>query len=282
MAKHITDAWNSDPQAIEDSSGPVARALVAALDKAVAMQTSTITAYVSYLHSRKNVNTPQKLQQAIDKHFRRIASGSGATVGATAAVPGIGFVTGSAAVAGESLVFLDAAAFYTIASAYVRGMDISDPQVRRALILIILTGTKGTALVDIAMDTDSLTNPAALVSRTSGPKLSGLNKQLMDMAVKKMSKKLLRGWVGKILPLGIGAVAGTVVNRRLAKAVISNARVSLGPLPEEFTPSVSPKEKTKQRNLFSKIISRVQKRRKKSEPAEEEILDEFVLTAAGK
>ena len=32
------------------------------------------------------------------------------------------------------------------------------------------------------------------------------------------------------MPLGIGAVIGTVANRKLAKSVIANAQESLGPL----------------------------------------------------
>lgn len=233
----ITDGINSDPQAVEAKSGSSGRLLIGALDRAVSIQSGAIIAYVERLRRKNPDASPQELQTKIDKHFAYLATGSGAGAGAAAAVPGIGFFTGAAAIGAESLVFLDAATWYTMASAHLRGVDISEKERRKALILIVLLGAKGTAIVDTLVgdvSKGSGLSTVAAMARFSAPKLTEVNNRLMRTALKSVSKKFRRAWLGKIMPLGIGAVLGTLANRKLAKAVIANSRESLGPLPRDF------------------------------------------------
>ena len=60
----------------------------------------------------------------MDKHFLNIVSGTGAAAGASSAIPGVGMVTGVAAVGAESVVFLESAAWYILSSAYLRGDNV--------------------------------------------------------------------------------------------------------------------------------------------------------------
>ncbi|WP_018295846.1 hypothetical protein [Corynebacterium lubricantis] len=231
----VVDAIGSDPSTIEHNAGPIGRALIGAVDKAVHIQGSTIKSYVHRLRRNNPDATPAEIQKIMDRHFLTVVSGTGAGVGATAAVPGVGFFLGTAAVAGESAVFLDFGAVYTVASAYLRGVDISDPERRRTLVLITLLGSKGSAIVDTLMGDIAIGAPTAkTLSRFSGPKLADVNNKLLSMAVKRATKKFTTAWIAKILPLGIGAIAGTVVNRRLAKSVISNVSTNLGATPQRF------------------------------------------------
>lgn len=232
----ITDAINSDPQALEDSAGLGGKVLIPALDKAVHMQTSAIAGYVAWLRRKHPDYSPAQLQKLMDKHLKTIATGSGASAGLAAAVPGIGFITGALAVSAESLVFLDAVAFYTVASAHLRGVDISHPERRRALILVVLLGAKGTALVEAAVGDISRKQkaPALSISRFSIAGLADVNNRLMKMAIKRLGKRFRGAWLGKLLPLGVGAVIGTIANRKLATQAIGNAHDSLGPLPSHF------------------------------------------------
>ena len=240
----ITDALSSDPAALEANVGPGGKVLIAALDRAVAMQSSLISNYITRLRRRHPQDSPAQLQRRVDKHFMRLASGTGAGVGATAAVPGIGFVAATAAVGAESLVFLDAAAFYTMASATLRGADISNPERRRALILVVMLGAKGSAIVDTLVgdvsieDASKRATTTQLLNRVSLPSLGSLNKTLMQSAVKRIGRRLTRGWFAKILPLGIGAVLGTLANRRLARDLVNNVAASLGAPPAHFERSL--------------------------------------------
>ena len=138
------DTYDIDPE----DTNRFTSALLNSLDRAVAVQSGVIIKYVDNLKKRNKDASPQQLQELIDKHFLNITSGTGAAAGASAAIPGVGLVTGAATIAGESVVFLEAAAWYILASAYLRGDDIKSPERRRALVLLVLTGSKGSALVD--------------------------------------------------------------------------------------------------------------------------------------
>lgn len=237
----VLDAIGSDPEEIEANAGPIGRALIGAIDKAVHIQGATIRKYVDRLRRKNPDASPAELQEILDRHFLTTVSGTGAGVGAAAAIPGIGFFTGTAAVAGESVVFLDFAAVYTVASAYVRGVDIADEERRRSLVLVTLLGSKGSAIVDAFLgDTAKGLPLASSLSRFSAPTLKNVNNRLLRMALKRMSRRFATAWVGKILPLGLGALAGTMVNRRLAKDVINNVHENLGPTPTRFLTEIEP------------------------------------------
>lgn len=265
----ILDGLGSDPESLEDNASQAARVLIRALDRAVSMQSGQIKNYVARVRRNSPEASPREVQKVMDKHFTRLSTGTGAGVGATAAVPGIGFVTGTAAVGAESLVFLDAAAFYTMANAYLRGVDIDDPQRRRALILVVLLGTKGTAIVDTVVgdldDARGLPTGKAL-NRFSGPALSGINDRLMRAAIRRVGGRLARGWIGKIMPLGIGAVIGTVANRRLAKSVVGSIRDSLGAPPEQFAVALEdlPTKKQLLKRAKNRQVDSASKRKNKN------------------
>ncbi|WP_288832272.1 hypothetical protein [uncultured Corynebacterium sp.] len=232
----ITDALSSDAAALEREAGPIGRAFIAAVDKAVHLQSGPIRAYVDWVRRQNPDATPAQVQEIMDKHFRNAVSGTGAGAGAAAAVPGIGLITGAAAVAGESVLFLDIAAFYTVASAYLRGVEISDPERRRAIVLVALTGSKGLAVVDTLLGENTKKLPtAASLSRFSGPTLVEANNILTRAALKQVRRKISKAWIGKLLPLGLGALAGVGANRKLAAAIVDNVSPSLGPIPAHFS-----------------------------------------------
>ena len=242
IRREIDDATKADPAQLEKDAGPLGRAFINAVDKAVHLQTSSIRAYVDWLRRQNPDASPAEIQKTMDKHLKNTVSGTGAGVGATAAVPGIGLVTGAAAVAGESVLFLDLAAFYAVASAYLRGVDIDDPERRRAIVLTLLMGSKGIAIVDAILGDDATTIPGkSTLAKFSGPMLANTNNVLQRVAMRSMQKSLRRAWLGKLMPLGIGAVAGTTANRKLADGVIDNVQSGLGAVPAGFaTPLPEP------------------------------------------
>lgn len=231
----IQDVLTADPKRLEEEAGPIGRAFISAVDKAVHLQSGAIRAYVHWLRRSNPDASPKEIQDVMAKHFRNTVSGTGAGAGATAAVPGIGLVTGTAAIVGESVLFLDLAAFYTVASAYLRGWDIKDPERRRAMVLTTLTGTQGVAIVETFLSDEKSDLPSKnMLARFSGPGLQEANNILTRFAMRSLNKKMRRAWLGKLLPLGIGAIAGTAANRKLADVVITNAAEALGPAPAGF------------------------------------------------
>lgn len=224
-----------DPATIEKNATIWGRSFIRGLDRAVRLQSGVIRAYVDHLRRSNPDASPAEIQAIMDKHFLYAASGTGAGAGGAAAIPGIGFFTGAAAIAGESLVFVDLAAVYTVGSAYLRGVDISDAERRRAIVLMVLSGSQGAAIVDTLIGPNAQKVPSvAMVSKFSGPTLSQANSLLTRQLLKSMKKRLRRMWIGKLMPLGIGAVAGTMANRGLAKKVIDGIGPNLGQPPAEF------------------------------------------------
>ena len=243
VRQEIEEALREDPTQLEKDAGPLGRAFIGAVDKAVQLQTSTIRTYVDWLRRQNPDATPAEIQKLMDKHLKNTVTGTGAGVGAAAAVPGIGLFSGAAAVAGESVLFLDLAAFYAVASAYLRGEDISDPERRRALVLSLLMGTKGLAIVDAMLGDDAGKIPGkSTLAKFSGPTLANTNSVLERIATRSMRKTLRRAWLGKLMPLGIGAIAGTTANRKLADGVIDNVQSGLSAMPAAFASPLPEKD----------------------------------------
>ena len=243
VRQEIDEALREDPAQLEKDAGPLGRAFIGAVDKAVQLQTSTIRTYVDWLRRQNPDATPAEIQKLMDKHLKNTVTGTGAGVGAAAAVPGIGLFSGAAAVAGESVLFLDLAAFYAVASAYLRGEDISDPERRRALVLSLLMGTKGLAIVDAMLGDDAGKIPGkSTLAKFSGPTLANTNNVLERIAMRSMRKTLRRAWLGKLMPLGIGAIAGTTANRKLADGVIDNVQSGLSAMPAAFASPLPEKD----------------------------------------
>lgn len=243
VRQEIEEALREDPTQLEKDAGPLGRAFIGAVDKAVQLQTSTIRTYVDWLRRQNPDATPAEIQKLMDKHLKNTVTGTGAGVGAAAAVPGIGLFSGAAAVAGESVLFLDLAAFYAVASAYLRGEDISDPERRRALVLSLLMGTKGLAIVDAMLGDDAGKIPGkSTLAKFSGPTLANTNSVLERIATRSIRKTLRRAWLGKLMPLGIGAIAGTTANRKLADGVIDNVQSGLSAMPAAFASPLPEKD----------------------------------------
>lgn len=235
----ITDAVNSSPEAIEREAGKLGALLIQTLDKTMSWQSTPIIAYVKKLHTMKPEHTPEQVQKRIDRHFLNIVTGSGGSAGGAAVLPGVGFFTGMAAVAGESVFFLEAAAWHTLASATLRGIDITDPERRRTLILAALNGSEGTALVASLLGNDSVrnrakTNSASAISRLGASQLGMANKMLLRAAKKRFMKNARLAAIGKLMPLGIGAVIGATANRKLGNVLLERTRASLGPIPRSW------------------------------------------------
>lgn len=201
--------------------------IMSGLQKAVEIQSSTVEKYVNSVRKRNPDAPVDEIQTILDKHFMRLVQGTGAGAGAASAIPGVGFFTGVAAIGAESLVFVEAAAWYFLASAHNRGIDLSTKERRMAVVLLVLNGAKGSALVDTLVQDigngKGLPTATAL-TRFSAPSLSGINGRLMNMFIKNMSKRMRWMWVSKLVPFGIGAALGAMANRKLGQQMVKHTR----------------------------------------------------------
>ena len=174
-----------------------ARVLSQIIERSTRAQAPAVKAYVARLRRSHPDATPAEIVTKLEKRYLAAVMASGAAVGSAAAFPGIGTLAALSAVAGETLVFLEATAVFVLAVAEVHGIPLEQRERRRALVLAVLVGdeSKG-AIAD-------LIGPG----RTSGawlaegaemlplPALSQLNTRLMRYFVKRYTLKRTRDGV---------------------------------------------------------------------------------------
>jgi F0F1-type ATP synthase membrane subunit c/vacuolar-type H+-ATPase subunit K len=220
----------------DDNPSTAAKVLSQVLERSTRLQAPAVTAYVDRLRKQRPDATPDELIASLEKHYLAAVMASGAAVGSAAAFPGIGTLVAMSAVAGETLVFLEATAVFALAVAEVHGIPVEHRERRRALVLAVLVGEDSKHAVADLLGT----------GRTSGawisdgaatlplPAVSQLNNRLLRYFVKRYTLK--RGAIafGKLLPVGVGAVVGGVGNRLMGKRIVKNARLAFGNPPPRW------------------------------------------------
>jgi hypothetical protein len=217
-----------------------AKVLSQIIERGSRVQGPAIKAYVDRVREGSPDALPADIVKKLEKHYLAAVMASGAAVGSAAAFPGIGTLVALSAVAGETVVFLEATAVYALALAEVYGIPAEHRERRRALVLAVLVGDESKHAVT------ELLGPG----RTSGawladgaatlplPAVSQLNSRLLRYFVKRYTLK--RGAIafGKLLPVGIGAVVGGVGNRLMGKKIVANARTAFGNPPLRWPASL--------------------------------------------
>jgi len=224
------------PATVDESPSTAARVLSQIIERGSRVQGPAVKAYVERLRQGNPDATPAEIVTKLEKQYLAAVMASGAAVGSAAAVPGIGTLAALSAVAGETVVFLEATALFVLAVAEVHGIPAEHRERRRALVLSVLVGEDSKhAIAD-------LIGPG----RTSGAWLSDGAATLPLPAVSQLNTRLLRYFVkrytlrrgaimfGKLLPVGIGAVVGGVGNRLMGKRIIKHARAAFGAPPPRW------------------------------------------------
>ena len=228
------------PADADEEPGAAAKALSNILERGARVQAPAVEAYVQRLRRASPGASPAEIITKLEKRYLAAVMASGAAVGSAAAFPGIGTIAALSAVAGETVVFLEATALFVLAVAEVHGIPAGHREHRRALVLSVLVGddSKG-AVRDLVGP--GRTNGGWLGESTAAlplPVVSQLNNRLLKYFVKRYALK--RGAIafGKMLPMGIGAVIGGGGNRLMGKKIISNARTAFGPPPGRWPVAV--------------------------------------------
>ncbi|HZU47033.1 MAG TPA: hypothetical protein VFA16_07260 [Mycobacterium sp.] len=217
-----------------------ARALAQVIERSSRVQGPAAKAYVERLRRANPDATPAQIVAKLEKRYLAAVTASGAAVGMTAAFPGIGTLAALSAAAGETVVFLEATAVFVLALADVYGVPADHRERRRALVLAVLVGD------------DSKRALAELIGpgRTSGawltegvaslplPAVSQLNSRLLKYMVRRYTLRRSALMLGKLLPVGVGAVVGGVGNRMAGKKIVRNARKAFGPPPARWPVTV--------------------------------------------
>lgn len=234
--------------------------IVRALERILGVQRPLVVNHLRALRRRNPELTPAQLLSRLEKQYLAAVSTGGAAVGATAVAPGIGTVASLGLTMAETVGFLEASAFYAQAVAEVHGIVVEDEQRAKALVMGIMLGSGGTALVRRATE--------RALGRGSGGNAfwgelvasrlpSGSMGQVVDLLrrafLRRMARNTGASMLGRAMPFGIGAVIGGVGNSILGRQIVQAAREAFGPAPVSFDTNLTPVIKEVRPSLGQRI-----------------------------
>lgn len=210
------------------------------LTRAVTVQRPIVLANLRRLRKANPTLTNRQLAQQLDKEFSRLMTGSGALIGATAAVPAVGTVASLGISAAATGGFLETCALYAQSIAELSGVSTEDPTRAQALVMGVMLGEEGRKLLGELNDQAggrgsgpySTLVPLSSLSSSSGVGGVVFN-QLKKQFVRRFFVRHGTSMVARAIPFGIGAVVGGAANRVLARQIIKTAHRTFGELPEE-------------------------------------------------
>ena len=206
--------------------------------RAVEIQRPLVLANLRRLQRKHPHASAAQLAAVLERNYLAAVTGGGALVGGSAVIPGVGTVAALGLSAAATAGFLEATALFATSLAELHGVRMEDPERASTLVMAIMLGEEGTALLS------SLSGQAAgqgkgptqawgtLFSRRAP--LAGfgsVREQVQRAFLRNMLKRQGTALLGRALPFGVGAVVGGVGNRMMGRAVIENAKQAFGPMP---------------------------------------------------
>lgn len=227
---------NHRPAGDDDNSSAAARTLSRAIERGSRAQRPAVRAYIDHLRTANPGAAPTDVVAKLEQRYLRAVVTSGAAVGAMAALPAIGTLAALSVVAGETLLFLEATAIYVLGVAEVYDVPAEHREQRRTLVLAVLVGEGGKrAVADLVGP--GRTNGAWLSEGAVSlplPAVAELNTRMTRYFVKRYTLRRSALAIGKLLPVGIGAVIGGMGNRMMGKKMIDNAGKAFGAPPTRW------------------------------------------------
>ncbi|WP_235436776.1 hypothetical protein [Arthrobacter sp. RIT-PI-e] len=211
-------------------------AILRAIERALDVQHPLIVSNLDRLRRRHPEASPAELARLLERDYLRATTAAGAAVGATAAVPAVGTIASLGLSAVATVGFLEATALYTESIAELHGIHTDDPERSRAMVMAILMGEEGSALVRSVLGASAgqgATQHWGQLVNKSAP--TSLIRTFTGSIQRRFLRKFLArqgGFMrGRPLPFGVGAVVGGTGNHLMGKSVVRTTREAFGPLP---------------------------------------------------
>lgn len=201
------------------------------IDAAVDTPSGVIESYVNSLTKKHPKESPAQLIDRVTRIYLRGVSGLSAGVGAGAAYPGLGTMAATALSAAEVGAFFAQTSWYVLVVSRIHGVPIEDKDKRRALLLSSLLGEEGAQVISAQLGLATITWAKAQVTSLTGQTMASVNQYLAKYAARKISRKLGKNLIGKLVPFGIGAVIGWLGGRAMGRTVVEGVRAALGEPP---------------------------------------------------
>lgn len=229
---------NPKTSSITGPDGKPLGGLQHAIMKAVGVQRPLVLAYLRRMHRKHPHLSAAELAKLVERDYLLAITGTGAAVGATAALPVVGTVAALGFSAAATVGFLEASALYAQSLAELHGITTEDPDKARVLVMAILLGEEGSLMISALTHQVSGRGAGPVKGWAAifgGPKPAGLISSVQGSLQKTFMKKMLTtqgaSMLGRVVPFGIGAAIGGAGNRYLGKKVVEAAGLAFGTLP---------------------------------------------------
>lgn len=227
--------WDTGLPPVGSPEHPLA---IRMLDRMLALQRPAVVAHLRSIRIRNRDASTLQIVRILERRYLAAVTTSGAAVGATAVVPGIGTGVTLALSGAETAAFLEATTLFAQSVAEVHGLAVNDPDRARALVLTLLLGREGVDLVTQLAGQARGTSPTRqaywgeLITKTIPRAAVGpLVDRLKHAFVHRFAVRGGASWLGKALPFGIGAAIGGTGNHLLGRRVMIAARQGFGAPP---------------------------------------------------
>lgn len=216
-------------------------ALQALLTRAVESQRPLVQANLRRLRRKYPMASPGELALKLDREFVNTVTGSGAAIGATAIIPGLGTLASLGISAGATVMFLEATALYALSVAELHGVHLQDPERARTTVMAIMLGEEGTSLMQSFAghalgrgDTPMKTWGSALGRNIPSSAVKVIGGQIQKRFISRLMLHQGSAMVGRMVPFGVGAVIGGAGNLIMARSVVKASKIAFGPPPYGF------------------------------------------------
>jgi hypothetical protein len=210
-----------------------------ALLRAVEIQRPLVLLNLRRLQKRYPRATAAQLAAKLERDYLVAVTGGGALVGGSAVIPGVGTVAALGLSAAATVGFLEATALFATSLAELHGVQMVDPDKASTLVMAIMLGEEGTALLSSlgAQSAGQGKGPtqawgSIFARRVPIAGFGSVRERIQTMFLRNLLKRQGTALLGRALPFGIGAVVGGVGNRMMGLAVIANAKEAFGPMPD--------------------------------------------------
>lgn len=218
------------------------------VDALLSVQRPLVLANVRNIRRRHPAATPAEVIAILERHYLAAVTSGGAAVGASAAIPGVGFGITLALSTVETAGFLETSALFAQSVTEVHGIAVEDPERARTLVMAMILGSAGSDLVKQLAGQAAGTGPSRsafwgeLVTK-SLPKsaLREIGGRVRKSFVRRFGRTQSASVLGRAIPFGIGAVVGGAGNHLLGRKVIASSRTAFGPAPPEFPLTLDPR-----------------------------------------
>lgn len=178
---------------------------------------------VDQLRKKYPSASPEALSKMLDREFVSLLTGQGVATGMTAVVPGVGTGVALAVTGSEAVATMNWTAFYVLALAEVQGISVTEVERKKTLLLsVLLGGSSQDATRKVAARTGKFWSKKIIEKIPAGA-LRAINGVMGANFVTRYGTKQGIIVLGKVVPFGVGAAIGGVMNFAMATALVKSA-----------------------------------------------------------